>query len=63
LKQLPLPNSTAFCRDDDEGYRLEVSGELIFEHLGPDEAIEATRQYVEAYKFPSPPPDGKEGFN
>ena len=63
LNQLPLPFSSAFGREDDEGYRLEVSGDLVFEGLGPDEAIEATRKYVEARKFPGSPLDGKEGLN
>lgn len=63
LEQLPLPRSSSFCRDDDEGYRLEVSGELVYEHLGPDEAIERTRQYVEARTFSAPPLDGKEELN
>jgi hypothetical protein len=63
LKRLPLPFSSAFRREDDEGYRLVVSGELVFECLGPDDAIEATRQYVESRMFPAPPSDGEEQLN
>jgi hypothetical protein len=63
LHQLPLPFSSAFRREDDEGYRLVVSGELVFEGLGPDDAIEATRQYVESRTFPAPPSDEKEELN
>lgn len=48
LNQLPLPFSSAFRREGDEGYRLKVNGELIYEHLSPEEAIDATRRYVEA---------------
>jgi hypothetical protein len=46
LNRLPLPFSSAFAREDDEGYRLEVSGTVIFRGLSADEAIEATRRYV-----------------
>lgn len=63
LEQLPLPISLSYCRDDDEGYRLVVNDDLIFEHLGPDEAIEATRQYVEARTYPAPPLDRKGELN
>lgn len=54
----PLAASYSFGRHEDEGYRLEVSGELIYEHLEPDDAIEATRRYVEARQALLPPPDG-----
>ena len=63
LHQLPLPFDSAFAREDDEGYRLTINDQIIFQHLDGDAAIEATRRYVASRTFPSPPPDGLEELN
>lgn len=62
LHQLPLPFDSAFVREDEEGYRLKINDQVIFQGLDGDAAIEATRRYVSARvmnpDLPSNTPDG-----
>lgn len=61
LKQISPRFFTTFYRNEDEGYRLEVNEQIVYEHLGPDEAIEAARQYVQAKTFPVVSGEEEEG--